>query len=63
MLILFVAYFFWYAYRLFAWDDLLPLSIGDIAYMIPFTLGHIAHTIVSWIIYDLDIVGRLFPEG
>ena len=40
--ILFVAI---YAWRLFAWQDILPLTMGNIMYMIPFTLTHMLSSI------------------
>jgi len=36
-----------YAYKLFAWDDILPLSLYDIMYMIPFTVEHVLLTIIQ----------------
>lgn len=34
-----------YAWQLFAWQDLYPLSVGDLFYMLDFTLSHMLYSI------------------
>ena len=36
-----------YAGDLFAWSDIMPISIDEIPYMIEFTLSHMMYTISS----------------
>lgn len=36
-----------YAYRLFSWSDIMPLSMDDIIYMIPFAVEHVIYTVLG----------------
>ena len=49
LLTLLIITVFSYAYRLFAWQDITPLSASDIAYMIPFTLEHMLYTVAGYV--------------
>ena len=33
-----------YAYNLFSWEDIMPISIDEIPYMIEFTISHMLYT-------------------
>jgi hypothetical protein len=47
-----------YAGDLFAWSDIMPISIDEIPYMIEFTLSHMMYTIGIEILEDGSV--RLF---
>jgi hypothetical protein len=47
-----------YGVDLFSWEDIMPLTLNDVMYMIPFTIEHMIYTLGIHIFEDGSI--RLF---
>jgi len=52
MIILFIAI---YAWQLFSWSDIHPLSLGDLFYMLGFTIEHM--------LYEIGFTFDYFEDG
>lgn len=44
MIIAIVVFVGVYAYQLFSWEDIMPITLDEIPYMVEFTLSHIMYT-------------------
>jgi hypothetical protein len=47
MIIAIVVFVGVYAYQLFSWEDIMPITLDEIPYMVEFTLSHMMYTISS----------------